>query len=268
MSTSQPSAAAPDSRTVAPRRHWFRLGCLTVIALLIVAVIVVPLDIYRRLKTTPEHWNHYQKLLEQTTPQERQQIADNVEARFLAALSIRTAGDQPIGDGDGLGLRTFSLSTDEANCWLESKMPQWWANQQAQGDLPPLLREITQPNIAVDDGQLVFSFRYTSPRLNQVVSLYCDLAVPKEGELQLQVRRVVGGTMPVPAQTILSRFTDADDPHGSQVAQQLQSALDGKTYAAKQIMPGNRIGRIKDLNLRPDGLDVTINIVPRDHPGT
>jgi hypothetical protein len=249
----------------APRRHRLRRGCFITIAIILIAAIVVPLGIYRRLKTVPAHWGRYQKFLQTTTLEQRRQIAQTVQARFLATLSARTAGDQPIGSGDGLGLRTFSLTTDEANCWLETLMPQWWANQQSDGSLPPLPAEITQPHIVIDSGQLVLSFQYASPQHTQVVSLYCAATVPEEGQLKFQVDKVVGGTMPVP-QSFIRRFA-GNGARGAQLDEQLQSAFDGKVFPAKSVMPGNRVGKIKGFRVRDDGLDIDIDIVSRGNAG-
>ena len=262
----------PSTHAAAPApsrpRHRLRRGCLIFLALFIVAAIVVPLTIYHRLKTPPEHWTRYQKFLETMPLEQRQQIAQSVQARFLATLSVRTPGDQPVGNGDGLGLRTFSLTTDEANCWLETLMPQWWANQQSDGALPPLPAEVTQPHIAIDAGRLVLSFQYASPQHTQVVSLYCAASVPEEGQLKFQVHKVAGGTMPVP-QAVLRQFTGSapGSARGNQLAEQLQSAFDGQVFPAKSVMPGNRVGKIKDFRLRDDGLDIDINIVSRGSAG-
>jgi hypothetical protein len=251
--------------TPKPRRQRrFLPGCLVALLLLAALGVGGALRIRQLYLRPPAHWLAYQQWKRSTSLDERRALATALEQRVAAMANVRTRDGTPIGDGQGLGPRTLTMSFAEVNAWLDTALPDFERDQgswcQTRGlVLPP---EVTEPMLAADEDSLVVCFLYRSPQFSAVVSAYCDIAVPREGAVTLKVRKVKLNDLRLP-RGVLTRVLEAQAR--SAVVGQAQVLLDGTTFpAVEPVWGGTRLARLTAVEVRPDGLTLTANLVPRN----
>jgi hypothetical protein len=249
-----------------PRRVLRTL--LIVAALLAILILATGLRLHQLYNRAPESWLGYQAWKNSTPVDQRRALAGDLVQRVAELANVRDRNGAPIGSGEGLGLRSIHMSFAEINAWLDTDMPDFLldaANRRWTRGLavPP---GFSEPMLAPDhDGPgVVLSARYQQGSFNAVVSSCCDLSVPREGELTIKVRQMKVNDLRI-SRGILSRVLAA--ARGMPAAVNAGKLLDGKTIpASTPVWGGTREARLSALDVTPDGMDVTVNIVTRADP--
>jgi hypothetical protein len=242
-----------------------------VLALLILVVLLgaAGLRIYQLYHRLPEHWVDFEQWKYDTTSEQRSDLATALEQRVAAVANVRDREGIPIGTGDGLGPRTLRVSFAEVNAWLDTALPDFLREQDAWCRehylaVPPGLAE---PMVAGDPAGpgLIISFHYVAGSFSGVISAYCDLAVPREGALTVKVRKVKVNDLRLPRALLVRALDVQPDGLALGVAgANIKQLFDGRTFpAAQPVWGASREAHLTGVAIRPDGLDVTVNLVPR-----
>ncbi|MEX0774711.1 MAG: hypothetical protein WD042_03235 [Phycisphaeraceae bacterium] len=264
------------------RRVWRYI--VLAIVLLPIAAFVAALALTRM---DPPAWKAHQAAMKKSTPAQREAKAVSLEARLTALTSYTRADGVPgivlvsasggerggaaAALNDGLGVRQFHVEADEFNAWLETRLPQFLANQNVK-----LPANMTQPMVAVVDGNIMLAFKYDSERISQVVSLHLkpSITVPPGGskerpQLVLKLDAIRAGRLPFPVDSLVRGLRDSKksadgklDPTAA--THQLANALEGKAIDPVMSVPSDRTRQIRLLamDLTKNGADITVRLEP------
>jgi len=232
--------------------------------------------------TEPEHWTEHQAFLQTHSEAEINDLAAKAEQRF-AELSNFFESDaliQKAGNRTGInkaagraGLpsaaqadpnrpitRTLAFSTDEINAWLSRRAPQWLANRGT-----PMPSGVSQPMVAVDNRQMVAAFQYKSKEVEQVVSMYFNLAINSDGKAQLKLDRVQGGNLPLPVEQLSHRLASGND--ASESVKKIAAMFQGQQFDPVWDIDQSREARLLGFKPTSTGLEVTVRTQPKKKKG-
>ena len=199
-------------------------------------------------RSEPVYWQQRRSFFEQHTPEERMALAESVEQRILATLSdvsIAAASESE----EAVDENTVFLTMDEINAWIDQRLYDWAANQ---GSTIPDF--ITDPMLAIDNGDLVIAFLYDSPSMPQVFGIQCDVVL-KDDQAMIKVIGVSGGRLQIPAAQAASRVVGRVQGQESKVARmtdQITEAFDGMVFDPI-LKLGQQKVLLKAFELEPDG---------------
>lgn len=218
---------------------------------------------YYLLRQAPEGWQQVEAARVELPPAYRAEIASSAERRVVEALSFTAeiieayqsgqppAFDQPLR-------RTVTLTNQEINAWLEGRLPLWIENQGM-----PWPKEVSDLRYWVEDGRPVVGFRYTTPDIDQVVSVGCDLVIdPDGGDARFQFVQLRGGRLPLP----LDRFkapTLRQLVQSEPQAQRLAEVLDGTGFDPIYPVDERRQARLVEWRAEPEQVVLTFETEPR-----
>jgi len=215
------------------------IGVLCVMALVVVYYV----------RSTPAFWQETQTFLQETPQSKLQSLADGVERRIASLTWVEdeaaAAVEQPAER------QTLTLTMQEANAWLDQNLPQWAAYHGYE-----LSPEVTQPVFAVRGGRLVFAFKYQTPEVSQIISLWFRVAI-EGGQARIELAQIRGGDLPMPRRALLRQFgINAEDPNMHPV---FASALSGEPFDPVWQLDETREARVVGMRLSPRQVELVID---------
>jgi len=135
------------------------------------------------------------------TPEQREAAAQRATNKLAtiqnqaARLHASAASTRVVNAGDEI---TVSFTADELNAFFDkwSNFQNWKAGYQ---------RYIEDPVVILQDGRIILAARVKE--MNMVASLHFEPRIDERGQLNLQLARVLGGRLPLPA-TVISGYED------------------------------------------------------------
>ncbi len=236
------------------------------LTLLVILVLVAGAALlYYLWSAPPAHWQRHQAWLQTTSIQERQALATGLEKRLLQRLSqVPLPPRQTQGTGTLPPVSPpvdFSITTDEANAWLEQRLPEVLANQHLH--LPDNIKGLM---LAVEGQTLLLSFQYQSPKIDQVFTLETqpDFVIGADGvpQLDFNLQSLRGGRMRIP-NGLLDRATQQAEQQGvDKAVESVMATLRGRAIDAAVPYPGDpsRTVRITDIDLKQTALDLKARV--------
>ncbi len=269
--TAQPGTnAASSSTSQRPRRRmpWWQKIAIAVAGLTLLIILLLAAGagvLYYLWSAPPAHWQRHQTWLQTTSIEERKVLATTLEKRLLQQLSKVPLPPRQAHNAATAAPASppvdFSMSIDEANAWLEQRLPEVLANQHLQ--LPDNIQGLM---IAVEGQTLLLSFQYQSAKIDQVFTLETQPAfvigadgVPK---LDFNLQSLRGGRMRIP-QGLLDRATQQVEQQGvDKAVESVMATLRGRAIDATVPYPGDasRSVRITDIDLKQAALDLKARV--------
>ncbi|MEM6779043.1 MAG: hypothetical protein AAF670_15405 [Planctomycetota bacterium] len=103
-------------------------------------------------------------------------------------------------DASRLGHWKANFDESQINAWLSDQLPEKYARWIARG--------ARDPAIAIHDGQLKAAVRYTSSRIDTVISCDMDVSMTKEPNLlAIQLSNLRAGLLPLPIEPFIRRIS-------------------------------------------------------------
>lgn len=237
LSMGVPLPKAASSRPK-PMRFLLTRIIVFILGLAVVAAVVV----YALLSAEPDHWKQNLHFRDITPRAQREALAESVQQRVFNALASLSDGRQQ--------QVTIRVSVDEANAWLETRLPGWLTNQNIA--MPDAIGD---PMIAVSDDRLVTAFEYRSQQVNQIVSMTFDAKVVAPGQARLRLFNIRAGRLALPLQTLLDelRSRGGDD----QRLNELTSVCEGEPFDANWTSQDGAVCQLVGLDLHDDAVDLT-----------
>ena len=264
------------------QRSWFGRIVRVVVVLVCLAAIGAGYAFWR-LTSEPEYWKKNRAYIESRSAADHLDTANAVESKVSQSISriitghieatdpqlTRSAFSASTGRAGATAaqggsadtppahptVETVFLSLDEINSWMAMKFQDWAAQQNAR--IPPY---VTDFMVATEGSNAVLAFHVDKEPIAGVISLVMSIEVSGTGEATLQVLRVRGGTMNMPAADRLTQmFGESGD---AKLAEDFRRALDGLTFDPVQTVGDAKV-RVLDLAVQEGGVSVTIQAEPR-----
>lgn len=204
-------------------------------------------------RSEPVYWQQRRAFFEQHTPEQRMVLAESVEQRILAALSdvsIAAASEsKDAANSDTEPDGTVFLTIDEINAWVDQRLYDWAANQ---GSTIPEF--ITDPMLAIVDGELVIAFLYDSPSMRQVFGIKCDVLL-EDDQAVIKVLSVSGGRLHIPGVQAASRAVgqiQGQESEMTQMTARITEAFDGMAFDPILNLGQQKV-QLKAFELEADG---------------
>ncbi len=264
MATPLPATVQSSPTPAPPRRRRLR-WLLGVMGVLVLVVLCVALVVFQRWHREPADWSQWHQTLASADPQQRETLTSHamaVEQRAMQLFNVMDDQGRPLGQGDGLGLRTLELTPLEANCWLSLRLPELAATQSPVGQVvgslfPP---ELTDPMVSVEDGHLVLRARYAAQELSQIFSMTLATGVPSPGELTVRIEKMRGGDLPLPAAAIQRQLENRAKYNPADPLANMGELFAGKKYPATWTIDGQRTATLQSLTVTSEKITVAFNL--------
>lgn len=151
------------------------------------------------------------------------------------------------------GLRKVEMTVDELNAWIETRAPDWLANQGIE-----MPSQVSDPMVALEGEQLVVGFRFSEGDFSQWVSMNVDVRVDDTGRAHARLTGVRGGRLPVPARRAMEQMAERLEKRvGAEKMAQARAAMDGREFSAR-LKLDSRIATMTDLTTRGRKLSITV----------
>jgi hypothetical protein len=223
-----------------------------IVALVMIGLCVGGLGVAAVLwNAEPTYWEQSRQIINTSAPQKLREMAEQAEYRVLPEWSA------PIGMSDGV--RTISVSFDEANAWLAMRLNDYLRNQGASK--PQGVGDVI---VTGRDGALVVAFDYDTPRLQQIVSVFLRFTAMRPGEPEsfLVIDSVTAGRLPLPMEQLAQMFVDPQDPTTDPGMQALMDHVIAGRPVGPIILPvdDQREAILQSVSVRDDGVDVAVKV--------
>lgn len=285
VETGKPTPARKQRTRGGLRKLITRVVVLTLLAVLLTAGVVIYLA-----KSEPGYWKQHEKFLAETTPQEMEKLAGQVEdkLKMLANLGIdqndpatqtlreltgQGTGNQTTADGvvettefkikpEDVHInteQTITLDNEQLAAVVQLRMDEWMLER---GYVKP--KEIEDPMMAVDDGNLVMAFKFKAGKFNAIISGKFDLTILENGMAVLTLKRFLVGKLPVPADSLGEhlRRQSGGDPRAEKVGEWLGKLQELEVKPVIELEHRRR-ARVMAYKTLKDGLEMTVRI--QDH---
>ena len=275
-----------------PKRSKLRTAFKAVFTLTAVLAVGTAVVFYLA-RSEPAYWKEHQKLLRDSTPQQIEQLAKEVNDQLLAlsalgldeldreaqavadslnaltdpdaALAIEAGAD---GDLPNSNIKPedvhinvdkmITLNNEQLAAVVQTRMDQWMGER---GYVKP--DEINDPMIAVSGGGLVMAFQLEAGGITQVISGRFDLAIRKDGMAELTMDRFLVGSLPVPANAIAEHLRNLTGDDRAVKAGEWLSKLQYMQFKPVIKLEHRRRARVQDYKLLEKGLELTVRV--QDH---
>ncbi|NJL30575.1 MAG: hypothetical protein HC898_02485 [Phycisphaerales bacterium] len=267
-----------DRRSHKSGLHWLQKLAIAVAALVVVGILLLGVGgvvLYQMWKSPPAHWQRYQTWLQTTTPEARKELATSLEKRILEKLSQRSSGRIRNQSGGNLLSSAdqqqdaladdqpleFELTVEEANAWLEQRLPEILANQNMQ--LPD---GISGMMVDVDNNDLLLSFHYKNAKVDQVFTLVTQpvFSASAQGSMQMSfnLQSLRGGRMPIPGGVVDRATKELDQKSLDKAVESVMATLRGKAFDATIPHPADpkQKIRITDLAIKNGALSLQTQV--------
>jgi hypothetical protein len=238
----------------------------------------------------PAHWKDHQQFLAETSPEQIEALAVQVDDKLKALAnlglepdlaesdpaaqtlrSLTHPGDTETGNGEQAKQgtkpedvhinteKTITLNNEELAAVVQTRIDEWI--QERGYSKPP---ELQDPMIAAKGGELVMAFRFQSGGFAAVISGKFMLNILDNGMAELSLKRFFVGQLPVPVDALGEHLRESSG--GDERAEQVGEWLGKLQYL--QIKPvleleHRRRARVMDYKLLEEGLELQVRI--QDH---
>jgi len=273
-----------QSKSSHPRRCAGRVTRLQLVLLVGMALLCSAGGVgYWLWSIEPEHWTDNQAFLESHSEDEIQDLAAKAEQRFTELSNFFQSEPliQPTGNrtqarhnkadsgSDNTALpdaaqadpnrpitRSMAFTTQEINAWLNQRAPDWLANRGT-----PMPANVSRPMVAIQGEQMVAAFKYSSPEVEQVVSMFFDVKIDEQGKAQLKLNRIQGGNLPLPVEKLSQRLAGGDD--ASESVKKLAAMFEGQAFDPVWDVDKTRQARLLAFKPTAKGVEVTVRTQPK-----
>ncbi len=260
---------------------------LTVVLVLLALVTLGGFVLYRQWTATPAHVAQVQRWIAQTTEQERDQLARQVEMRLPKAYTDRI-------DPGTDGVRTLEASFEEINAWLDQRLE---ALLQNRGIAMP--RGVGAVMVHERDGRIVIAADVDLPQLRQIVSVYLKLHPPEDlpppedppedtsdagsdaaqagasGDAppwSVTVDKATAGNVPLPVGRLIGLVREqlpAETLAKPMVAEMLDAVEAGRPIPLPRLkVDGSREAEVWALRVSPAGVEADLRVFRTDGTAT
>lgn len=268
---SERSSNDPDKQFPAkkPSKHGKLIKRAVLLALL-AAVITAGVVIYL-VKSEPAYWKEHERFLTETSPQQIQQLAGQVQDKLEALANLGIEDDpsalpnpsaQPNVRPEDVHInteQTLTLDNEQLAAVVQLRLDEW---MQERGYVKP--DEVQDPMITVSDGDLVMAFKLNAGKLDAIISGKFLLLIRDDGMAELTLKRFLVGKLPVPADMIGEhlRKQSGGDPRAAQVGEWLGKL---QHFQLKPVLEleHRRRARVMAYKTLKDSLELTVRI--QDH---
>ena len=250
-----------------------------IVGALVLTLCAAGLTVYL-LRTPPAVWTEAQLILDQTTPEERAQIAAEVTERLAELIEADLTEPAPEEAHSSEGSATIqrvdyapaeqhidrtielTLTNRELVSVVSDEFSQWAV--QRGYEVPEAIGE---PVVMADDGKLVIAFAVTIDDWHQVFSGELDLAFSPDGMSQGRVDQLTAGSLPVSVkrvgEMIQQQLPDSQADTADRIGDWL-SELEGFAFRPVLELEHRRRARVMGMRVGDDSLTLTLRV--QDHP--
>ncbi len=249
--------------------RWLFLGAMTAMAL----VLLSALTLLYLIRSEPEHWRQHQQFVRSTTPDQRRELAQNVEDRVEALVHAtqmeameRQAADsdsdapaQRVTHETGPVVKTVFLTTDEVNAYVAEKFEDWLTYRDYV--MPDGLSE---PAVSIEKNRLLVSFEFTTHGFSQVFTAGLGIRFAQVGQAIMQLDDVMAGKLSLPPDGIGNHLREhgPDSDRVRQAADWLDK-LDRVEFKPSMKLGDRHKAHVITYQVREDGVLVTLKIEQR-----
>ncbi|HEX7008745.1 MAG TPA: hypothetical protein VF184_02110 [Phycisphaeraceae bacterium] len=291
-----PNRAFAASETLRPSRvvargHILVWICGSVVLLLLIAAIVGGGAAFYLWRSEPSYWQAHQQFRSRTTPQERQNMADQLVNRIARTISdpeealepwqladagregsspappavaVQADGATPVNHVDSPLAprhRRLTATFDEINAWLDERSAAYLAHQGKS-----LPASVSGLMLTAQGQNLVLAFQLDTDEIQQVVSVVFEPRLLPDGRMQVQIASIRGGRLPMPTDKLLEQIQQELGDDSSAEADLLAKILEGQPFEPVWPVDGSRQGRLTGLAISPEGVDLRFRVEPRQEP--
>lgn len=183
------------------------------VALLLIAIgTIVALSAYWRVRQTPVWWKPLDNNGAETVA-----LAESVERGVINTIHKGRDGEAPW---------TVAVSPEQANAWLNAKMPKWLANRRIAWP-----RGVEQIQTAFAPGRIVLGARIRANDSTQIVAATVIPALKKDGSLWMPISAARAGRLDLPTEWTVRQLRDWLPPEVRE-RESTRAVLDALTGAA------------------------------------
>lgn len=124
------------------------------------------------------------------------QTARNVENRVMSRVYQDDENSPAVEEW------TVEIPADQANAWLNVRLPMWLANQKDKFHWP---REMSDLQVNFEDNRVTVGARVHAGSRDQVLTATIEPRLERDGRLFIPARWVSVGRLPIPADWVLDR---------------------------------------------------------------
>jgi hypothetical protein len=187
-------------------RRFIAYG-LVIMTALVCAGVATGFYLYQK---QPAYWTENQKYLDQTDPQQVDQLAwetENVVLNFMAKMpgfseqsssegqvqstTAQEGVSRVIQDKNGVLVQQINLTTHQINAWLDRRLQSWAANQNIK-----LPSEVSDVMMHTEGGRIVTAFRFKKGQLDAVISCVFNVTIIEPGKAMVHLVGLRTGTLP------------------------------------------------------------------------
>lgn len=265
-------------------KRWVRRVLIGTAAAVLVGAGVT----YYLLRRPPAVWTEAQKILAQTTPEERARkteavigrlsamVGDEADANALGipGLSKPGTGGETTTNPDGTPANAvkpsdkpvdqthdLKLSNDELVSVVSEMFSEW--TSQRGFDVPS---QLTEPVVLADGGKLAIAFEIVTPNWEQVFSGFVKLSFRPDGMAVGRVEELTAGSLPMSVTAVgemLQRQLPQSESHLANQIGDWVAQLERFEFRPVLEMEHRRRARVVGMNVGADG--VTLQMRVQDH---
>jgi uncharacterized protein YpmS len=273
------------------KRRGLRFVLRVVVTLTVLVAVGSAVVIYLA-RTEPTYWKEHQKLLNESTPEQLENLAEEVDSQIQALAALGLDANDREADAVTQSLnalvgsskhdssqnesaeleqdrvkpedvlinvdQTITLNNEQLAAVMQTRMDDW---MQERGYVKP--DEITDPMIAVDDGNLVMAFELQAGTIAQVISGRFDLKIRDDGIAELTMERFLVGSLPIPANAIGEHLSSITTDDRAIKAGKWLEKLQYMQFKPVLELDNRRRARVQSYKLFDKGLELTVRV--QDH---
>lgn len=263
----------------------------TVVALALLLTAGTATVVYMA-RSQPAYWKEHQRLLNESTPKQIQQLAGEVDAQLAALANLGLDAPDDQGDSAAQFLRsltrpstdsaegeddeattaakpkpedvhinmdqTILLQNEQLSAVVQTRMDDWMADR---GYVKP--EGINDPMIAVSGGKLVMAFQLEIGAITQVISGSFNLKIRKDGIAEITMDSFLVGKLPVPVNAIGEHLRGSTGDERALKAGKWLEKLQYMEFKPVIELEHRRRARVQDYKLLEKGLQLTVRV--QDH---
>ena len=212
------------------------------------------------LRSEPAHWKQHQQFLQSVSPQELKAMTRKVDRQMELLVTLSEELDQASdSQADKPLVQKVHVAIEEANVWITEKVEEWLKYRDY--DMPS---EVTSPMIAMEDGQLLLSFRFDTATFSQIFTAGFDVEFLENGNALLRLQNVSAGRLPLPVDGIGDYIrSKAPDNETARKAAGWLDKLDGVEFKPSLKAGKRHKACIVDYEVTEDGITLTVRVAPR-----
>ncbi|WP_432797311.1 hypothetical protein [Poriferisphaera sp. WC338] len=248
-------SSAPTSSISNAKKVGIAVGICIIVLLAIGSLTLI--SAWWKWNSTPQYWLKNQAYLQKTDAATLTAVAEDLEGRLSYQISAPPNPNQPIQ------AEQVAISFDEINAWLNSRADSWllYKGYEKPNNLGAMMMDREGDN-------LVVAFSVDANGTTQVFSILFNLRMRPDGQADLTIIGLRGGTQSIPLSLLESQIEDTIN----NMPEDIDSA---STETLKQIMAGSltfqpqwaidrrRNMNVKDIKLTDTGLLFTVQQSPR-----